>query len=93
MPAKFEIEGIFKITNIGHIISARLIDKDSDFRLTDNSKLGGIEIKNWLEIPRAKDKEGKPRLDLFVFRLKNSEDKDELKEKDVVELTGIEEIR
>lgn len=91
MPPKFEIEGIFQITNIGLAIAARLIDKTCNFHLTDHSELGGIPIKNWYDIPRAKDEDGVLRLDLFIFCLKNPADKDKLKENEVVELTQKEE--
>ena len=90
MAAKFEIEGIFNITSVGYIVAARLIDKDTEFRLTNNSMLGGVAIENWYDIPRKLDKEGKLRSDLFVFYLKDPEDKAKLKANDVVELAHTE---
>ncbi|MFK7936747.1 MAG: hypothetical protein AB8G22_24750 [Saprospiraceae bacterium] len=88
MIAKFEVETVFYITNIGHIVATKLLNTDADFSLTDNSKLGGIEIENWMDIPRAIDSSGKQRLDLFVFKLKHSEDKDKLQKGDLVLLTN-----
>ncbi len=63
-----------------------MIDSGVDFRLTELSTLGGIPIKPILTQPRAADKEGKPRYDLFVFYPKQGSDLDKLIEGQIVEL-------
>lgn len=87
---QFEIEGVFKITRRGYFVFARYINQGTNWALTEESKLGGIGINPILSMPRATDKEGNPRFDLFAFQLKNSADSTKLKEGDIVELTGIE---
>lgn len=87
MTAKFEIDGIFQITNRGNFISARLINTDLNFQVTDNSRLGEVEVTKWFDIPRAIDNNGRQRMDLFFFKIKNEEDKEKLKKGEIVELT------
>ena len=86
----FEIENIFKLTNRNKIIVfARLLEPNlGEWRVTDKSKIGGVEIEPFLDMPRALDKNGNPRLDLFAFILKKTEDKDKFQTGRVVELTG-----
>ena len=90
MDTFFEIESVFKLTNRNTVVVfARLLNSsEADWRVTDNSQLGDVEIEPFLEIPRALDKNGDCRLDLFAFKLKRSEDKDKLQTGQVVELTG-----
>jgi hypothetical protein len=86
MAAKFVIEGIFKITNRGYFISAKLIDNNLNFKVTKNSQIGEVEITDWFDIPRALDENGKQRLDFFIIQMKNTDDKEKLKEGQIVEL-------
>lgn len=86
MAVKFKIEHIFKITGRGYFIGARMIEKGNSFWLTENSKLGDIEITTFSDKLRAKDKEGNLRTDLWAFQLKRKEDFDKLKEGEIVEL-------
>ena len=46
---------------------AQQLDGD-DFTLVDGATLGGISIKPELDMPRALDGDGNPRMDLFAFR-------------------------
>jgi hypothetical protein len=87
---EFKIEGVFKITGKGYLVFAKHLNQGKNWKLTEESKLGGIEIKPVLSIPRALDKKGNPRFDLFAFHLKNISDNIKLKEGDIVELTGTE---
>jgi hypothetical protein len=86
MIPQFEIESIFKPTTQESIyVFAKLLN-NYPFTLSDNSKLGDISIENWVDVPRAIDKEGNQRTDLFVFVLKNSSDKEYFSPQQVVEL-------
>lgn len=65
MYIQFEIETIFELKAHNNIyVLSRLITKNINGQLTDNSKLGGVAIEKWFDIPRAHDKEGTP----FCYR-------------------------
>lgn len=85
MTAKFQIEFNIKIKQGVHLF-ARLINTDTNFYLTDNSYLGEFPIEAFVTMPRALDKDGKPRFDLFTFTLKRPEDRDKIKVNDILEL-------
>lgn len=62
------METSFKITYISDTyLIAELLDKGLNFSISENSFLGKIRLQPILSQPRALDKEGRPRLDLFVF--------------------------
>jgi hypothetical protein len=87
MIVQFEIESIFKLQIKNKVcILARLLDSNLDWKLSEKSKLGQVEIENWFDIPRALDKNGKQRLDLFAFVLKSTLDRDKLKINQIVDL-------
>jgi hypothetical protein len=87
MNIQFEIEHIFKLHARNKVcVFARLLDSSLDWKLTNESKLGQVQIENWFDIPRAHDKDGNIRLDLFAFQLKNNDDKNKLNINQVVEL-------
>jgi hypothetical protein len=87
MKIQFEIESVFKLSLRDKVyVFAKQMNSNLDWKLTDNSKLGVIQIENWCDIPRAIDKNGNQGLDLFAFVLKNKYDKDKLKEGQIVEL-------
>lgn len=87
MPVQFEIESVIKITKRGYFIFARQLTPGQNFVVTDKSFLGGVELKKYLEIPRAINDKGEQRYDLFAFHLKNDEDNIKLNTKTVVVLT------
>ena len=89
MAVRFEIESVLtiKTKEPKPVIMARLVDVGADFWLTENSRLGGIEITKELTIPRAIDKEGNQRLDLFAFEIKHSDDVDKVQKGEIVKLT------
>ncbi|MEM1122077.1 MAG: hypothetical protein AAGJ18_16650 [Bacteroidota bacterium] len=92
MTVKFEIEVIFrtgKEKNKECFVFAKCLEMQKIFSLTDQSKLGDIAISNFLSQPRATDKEGKPRLDLFAFKIRYKRDWEKMKENDVIELNHI----
>ena len=87
MTIQFEIETLFELKARNQVyILAKLLNDNINWRLTDESSLSGVPIEKWVDVPRAHDKDGKQRLDLFAFALKNKDDKDKLKEGQVIEL-------
>jgi hypothetical protein len=83
----FEIEAFFELSSKKQVyVLARILDKDFNFKLTDDSRLGNVPIEKWFDIPRAQDANGNVRIDLFAFLLKNVDDKELLKIGDVTEL-------
>ncbi len=88
MDVKFEIESIFKLRARNKVVVfARLLDSNLDWKLSEKSKLEQVEIENWFDIPRALDKDGNIRLDLFAFALKNNMDEYKLQIGQIAELT------
>ncbi|HEX7902869.1 MAG TPA: hypothetical protein VF487_03240 [Chitinophagaceae bacterium] len=87
MVAKFEIESVFGLIARGQIVIAAKRLDNVIFRLSDKSKLNDVPIENFTDIPKAHDKDGNIRYDLFVFILKNKEDKDKFVIGQVVELS------
>ncbi len=65
MGVKFQIEFIGNLKD-GYLL-AKKIDKEKDFFLTENSRLEDVLIRPETTIPRAHDKNGNQRHDLFVF--------------------------
>ena len=87
MSIQFEIESIFKIESRNkYFVAAKLLSSNPDWKLTEKTRLGQIEIENWFDIPRALDKDGNIRFDLFIFQLKNSDDRNKIKINEIVEL-------
>ena len=88
---RFEVEYIltFKGKKSKSVIIARLLDEKTDFSLTENSRLGGIEITPNLGMPRILDKDGNPRFDIVAFELKYRNDHDKLYEGQIVELSSV----
>lgn len=64
---------------------ARRLD-DKPFKMSNNSFLNNIPVEDYADMPRAHDKEGNARFDLFCFILKDSTDKNKFHEGQVVEL-------
>ena len=87
MKIQFEIESVFRLSLGDKVyVFAKQMDSNLDWKLTDNSKLGIVQIEKWFDIPRTTDKNGNQRLDVFAFVLKNKNDRDKLKEGQIVEL-------
>jgi hypothetical protein len=89
MGVKFEIEAKYKTgkkRNEKYFVFAKCLEIEKEFKVTDNSRLGEIEISKFLTQPRATDKEGKPRFDIFIFKIRYKKDCDELEEGQIVEL-------
>lgn len=95
MGIRFEIEYCGKEGRGKHTkyyVFAKCLEMDKDFILEGNPKLGGVEINNWFTQPRAVDKDGNLRLDLFAFKIHYKKEGGILKEGDIVELTGYQNI-
>lgn len=86
MNATFEIEEIIRITNRGYFVLGRIQESGINCQITENSKLGNVEIEKFMDIPRVLDEKGNQRLDLFAFKLKNRSDKSKLFKGQIVEL-------
>ena len=83
---KFKIEGIFEITGRGYFIAAECLEKSYDYRLTENSKLGNVEITTTRIFNKPMDKSGNIRMNCFTFQLKNEIDLKKLKVGEIVNL-------
>ncbi len=95
MSIKFGIEYCFKTGHGKHTryyVFAKCLEMDKDFSLEGNPKLGGVEINNEFTHPRATDKDGFPRYDLFAFYIRYKKDGGILKAGDIVELTDYQNI-
>ena len=62
------------------------------FQVTEKSFLGGIELGEFLEIPRYIYANGKQRMDVVILQLKNADDKDKLVSGSIVEIVPGNEI-
>ena len=60
--------------------------ENNEFTLTESSNLDGYPIEKHVSQPRALKENGKPDLELFIFTLKNKNDKKYFKPGQEVEL-------
>lgn len=67
-------------------ILAECLEKDKNFEVTKNMRLGSVELEEWFSMPRALDQNGQPRCDLFVFAMRKKQDASRLKKGDIVQL-------
>jgi len=87
MADQFQIEAVVNISSQDKVyVLARELKVETNWKLSENARLGEVEIEKWLDIPRSLDENGSQRMDLFAFCLKNTYDKDKLKIGDIVEL-------
>jgi len=87
MPVRFEIEFVNKDRRPYYLI-ARHITPGHDFSLLETSFLNGFKVIPELTMPRALDKNGLPRYDLFVFYLADGNDINKFNTGTIVELTA-----
>jgi hypothetical protein len=85
MPVQLEIETVFKITNRGQYVIVKRLDPKQNFYVTKKSFLGGVELAEYLDIPRALDENGDQR-DIVALQLKNPEDAVKLIPNSIVEI-------
>ncbi len=81
----FEVEQAAWIAQHLPVILARIL-QPQDFVLGTSATLGGCELVQFLEIPRALRADGSPRLDLFAFVLVEADDLGRFSPGDIVEL-------
>lgn len=84
-PMRFQIEAVLE-PHIGAVLAKQL--DEGDFTLADGSLLGDVPLKTQLDMPRAIDSEGKPRLDVFAFYPLQKSDLALFTVGDVVRLVG-----
>jgi hypothetical protein len=82
---EFLIEGSFEGGGRGYVV-ARVLDPVAQFVVSSAATLGGCPVEQWLEMPRALDADGRQRMDLFGFCLKDNADLAHLKTGDRVVL-------
>jgi hypothetical protein len=75
---EFEIEQVLDIKDLGQVIFAKQLEPGVNFSVKTGTHLGDIELEEYLDIPRALDKNGKQRNDLFVFKPKQRVDRAQL---------------
>ncbi len=81
----FQIE--FVMPDRGFVLARQL--EPGPFRVVEGSTLGGCALDpKALDIPRAHNADGSPRLDIFAFLLERREDALRFKVGDRVELAG-----
>jgi hypothetical protein len=68
MPLLFEIEFAGGPSRAPEYYVARQLPPLAPFELSERSRLGEVPIKASVSAPRALDAEGRPRLDVFIFR-------------------------
>ena len=68
MSIAFEIQSIHDFDNEGQYIVARQLVPGIHFTITSKSQLGGVELQEYLDMPRALDLTGQQHSDLFVFK-------------------------
>ena len=73
---RFEIEQIL-VLDAGVAVLARR-QGASDFTITSSSTLGGVPLREHLDIPRKLLPDGSPDLEFFAFQLAHREDASKL---------------
>lgn len=85
MKALFEIESVIEIMQKGVVLARELTP--TEWALGFTATLNNIPIERYGDMPRALDKDGKQRLDLFAFILKDKSDKNKFSVGEIVELS------
>lgn len=91
MPIQLEIEGVFNVMNRGCFVIARILEPKANFYVTKKSFLGGVELAEYLDIPRSVDENGKQR-NVVAFQLKYPQDAEKLIPQTIVELIPADQI-
>ena len=81
----FEVEHVATITGRGVAVFARWLGPEQFESLRD-ATLGGCPIEPWTDVPRSIGPDGKQRLDLFGFVLRDPADRERLAPGQRVEL-------
>ncbi|MFT3823956.1 MAG: hypothetical protein QM731_08545 [Chitinophagaceae bacterium] len=91
MNIKLEIEKVFNVISRGQFVVAKRIDPKTNFYITKKSFLGGVELMEFLDIPRYIDENGNQR-DIVALQLKYSQDAIKLPNGLIVELEPVDSI-
>lgn len=86
-PPRFTVEGFFSHGSRA-LIFASALDPAMNFSVSNGARLGGCELLEFLDMPRALDEHGRQRLDLYVFELRNGSDLNRIEVGAIVELTA-----
>ncbi|MFK7981739.1 MAG: hypothetical protein AB8G86_17290 [Saprospiraceae bacterium] len=88
MKVKFKIEEIIKTGKKKDLIYvlAKCLEQEKDFTMTDNARLGEVPINNSLTQPRALNKNGQPRFDLYIFNIRYKKDVNQLTKGQIITL-------
>jgi hypothetical protein len=70
---ELEVEGTLRVRGTAYVF-ARVLEDGGNFTFCRGSTLSGIPLQPYLDIPRAVDANGRPRLDLFAFALQDPAD-------------------
>ena len=81
----FQIEYIYKKDDYG-LILVKYLSGEKDFEITSESKLGKIELEEYLDMPRKVDENGKLILDSFILKPKKESDLDNFELGQIVNL-------
>ena len=71
---ELEVEGIQLVRATAYVF-ARVLEPGDDVSVHEGSTLAGAPLHPYLDMPRAIDADGNPRLDVFAFALQHSEDR------------------
>ena len=66
----FEIELVLRRSPA--VVIARILES-TNFRVVEGATLGGVRVAPVVTAPRALDKRGEPRTDIFAFTLQSGE--------------------
>ncbi len=84
---EFLLSDIVEFSNGNVALFVRSLVKDMNFRVSNNSKFGNIEITKHLEIPRKILDNGLQDLSTYTMILKNNLDKDKIVKENLYKLT------
>lgn len=83
---KMRIDAKFKITGRGYFVGVRPLNKNQEWEISSNARLGDFELKPVLEIPRKILENGQPDMNIFALQLKHESDFDTIQEGEILEL-------
>jgi hypothetical protein len=82
---KFKVEYI-QIKRKASFLFARQIESSENFQVRDGSYLGPIELRSFLNQPRAIKPDGSPDMDVFAFYPKDKSKLKQISEGDILDL-------
>jgi len=82
---KFKINQIIAVKDKTYVLSKSLTPS-ANFRLSETCSLGGFDIENWFDIPKASDENNIQRNSIVAFVLKNDRDAESISVNDILDL-------